>query len=117
MARPRRKRIAVTNHVEEKYSWVQVGSTIICYRHPDGWCKVRHFAEAKRLTPFHDAELAQCTKDINSLLGRVEKNNKDQKRNLSILETPKGLFLAWVEHRSISPYDEKTDIERALGLK
>jgi len=90
---------------------------VICYPDPGGGCKVWQFAETKKLTSFHDGELARCTKQINSLLRSVEKNNKDPKRNLCILDTPNGPFLAWTEHGNIGPYDKPTDIEEAFGLK
>ena len=101
-----------------KFTWAisSDGTTVKCSRSPADNQFIVYFAEAKRLSSFHDAELAQVTKELNAILERVGKNNKNAKRKLAFLNTPKGLFLAWSEYGDITPYDDDAKIEKALGL-
>jgi hypothetical protein len=69
------------------------------------------------VTPFHDAELAQATKEINAVLSRLEKGNKDSGRKLSLIEFQNRHLLVWAEYGAVGPYDDEATIIEALGLK
>jgi hypothetical protein len=59
----------------------------------------------------------QATKEINSLISKIVRNNKDPNRMLSILDTPKGPFIAWTECDNVSADDDEVTIREALALK
>jgi hypothetical protein len=84
---------------------------VYCFTSPDGFQTVANLWEATELTPFHDAELAQATKDINSILMKVQKKNKDRYRTLSFVQFNSRHFLV------VGPYDDHKKIEKGLRLK
>jgi hypothetical protein len=89
----------------------------MCFEYPDNMQEIWKFVKVKRRTPFHDKELALCTKEINAILARAEKNNKDPKRKLAILTTHRGPFPVWSEYGAVGPYDDESKIDKALGFK
>ncbi len=97
--------------------WVIFDGRVICYRSPIDGQSQPAFAVATKLTPFHDNTLAQATKEINAVLIKVQRANKDSKRKLAIIQTHKGPMLAWTEYGAVGPYDEDAEVEQALGLK
>jgi hypothetical protein len=99
------------------YSWMKIGSDVYCFTSPQGWQTVTNRWEATELTPFHDAELAQATKDINSILMKVQKNNKDRSRTLSFVQYNSRHFLVWAKYDAVGPYDDHKKIEKELRLK
>lgn len=96
---------------------------VFCYDGPDFDCNSANFVSARRLTSFHDAELAQCTTEINALLSKLQQGNAQSHRQLAVLRAPNGLFLAWVEDGISSapgiapPSKEDEEIEKALGIQ
>src|SRR5262245_36697312 len=107
---------------KKKYSWVALEPPdgILCFQSSDDTQMIgkrprQSLQVAKRLTPFHDAELAGCTKEINEILAVVRERNRDPKRELAFLRVPDGLFLAWTTH-AVSSEDDPAEIERVLGI-
>ncbi len=100
---------------KSKFSWMKVNGVVHCYEHPDDLQVIAKFKEARRRSSFHDAQLARCTKEINRILDKVKRNNKNEKRELAILRTSGGLFLAWTEYGAVGPYDDNA--EKRLGIK
>jgi hypothetical protein len=96
---------------------MKIGRHIMCFKDPDDFQTVARFQEVKTLTESHDAELRKCTKEINTILARIEKNSKKRNRQLAILTTPRGLMLAWTEYGAVGPYDDDSVIDKALGFK
>ena len=88
---------------------------VVCYRNDDARCVVASLVGVKAESAFHDASLAKCTNEINTLLGNMKESNKDKGRELEFLITSKGLLLAWTNH-AIGPEDEESEINRALGI-
>ena len=96
--------------------YVIVGDDCWCIK---DWWNVQHdikFAEAKRQSLFHDETLADYTKKINSLLAEADTKKKDKNTVLSILSTPKGLFLVWAKYGPVGPDADEEEIVKALGL-
>ena len=100
----------------KKRTYVQKDDKVYCFQEDDEKCKVINVHEAKTLTTFHDADLAQATKEIHAILEEVGRANRDLDRELAFLRTPDGLFLAWTVH-AIGPEDEEEEIKKALGLQ
>jgi hypothetical protein len=96
-------------------NYIEIEGGVFCFPSFDHHCFGAKFAVAQKLSPFHDAELQQCTKEINALLAGVKK--KKPGRELCTLLTPKGLFLAWTSHDAVSAYDDEAKLNKALGLK
>jgi hypothetical protein len=100
---------------QPKLSWMMINGVVYCYENPDDLQVMAKFKAVKRLSSFHDAQLARCTKEVNRILDKVKRNNKNPKRELAILRTSGGLFLAWTEYGAVGPYDD--DAEKRLGIK
>jgi hypothetical protein len=98
-------------------SWIMIDNQVRCYISPDSLQTLTNLWEATELTPFHDAELAQATKDINSILTKVQKKNKDRNRTLSFLEFNNRHFLVWAQYDAVGPHDDHKKIEKRLRLK
>jgi hypothetical protein len=73
--------------------------------------------EADELTDFHDAELARATREINAIVDRIQKNNKDPERNLSFIQFKNRHLLVWATYGAVTPYDDDATIIKALKLK
>jgi hypothetical protein len=103
------------------YGWgVDQGTLKVkCFKSSDDTqiiTKNNQLASAARLTPSHDEALQQATKEINAILARVMKANKDPNRQLSFLRIPTGLFLAWTED-GVSARDDEHTVNKALGIE
>ena len=90
---------------------------IRCFKSPRGDCKVTSLWETDELTSFHDAELADATKEINNILKRLNESCKGQDKELSFIEVENRLFLVWTENETIGPHDDPDTIRKALSLK
>jgi hypothetical protein len=99
-----------------KYSYVIKGKKCVCAKGKGGQT-VLNLWEAEELTEFHDAELAQATKEINAIFGRIQKNNKDPNRTASFIEFQNRHFLVWASYGYVTPYDDDATIIKALKLK
>jgi len=91
--------------------------TIDCFKDPLDRQTVTKLWEAGGLTSFHDAELAQATKEINTILGKIEKGNKDRKRKLSFVKFRNRLFLVWAGYGAVGSHDDEKTVMKALRLK
>jgi hypothetical protein len=95
------------------WNWLIQGQTFHCFKD-----QVSRQLQAKlhepSVTPFHDAELMQATKDINKILDRVR--NKDPNRTLSFIVFKDQPLLVWATYGAVSPDDEEATIARTLGL-
>lgn len=79
---------------KKKYGWCtdQASLKVKCFESSDDTQIQAKLATSPNRTPFHDAELQQATKEINSILAKVNKTNKDSKRELAFLRVPGGFF-------------------------
>ncbi len=67
--------------------------------------------------PAHDEDLMHATKEINAILRKVAKNNSRKDLELHLLDTPRGLLLAWANCDAVSGDDDDEAINQALGVK
>ncbi len=88
--------------MESMYKWY-------CAPSMDGTCEVirctlggstqfvtKDFLLEAEPSPFHDENLVQATRQINQIFARLEKKgNIEGERELTVLQTPQGHFLAW----------------------
>jgi hypothetical protein len=107
-----RKRVA-------RRSWVIdiSGRRILCFADPKADCVVLSvvgFLGAQELTPFHDAQLANATRAINAV---VRKMRPPSGFDLSILISPDGPFLAWVQDNAIGSQDLAEVINTTLEIQ
>jgi hypothetical protein len=66
------------------------------------------------ISKFHTEELEKATLQINAILERVPKH--DDQTELSILQTPHGLFLAWTQESDEGvTIDNEDEIRKFLG--
>jgi hypothetical protein len=80
------------------YSWSIIGDYIRCYSGGNTQFITQDFlVEATELSPFHDEELAGATREINEIFARIEQGNRAGERELAVLLTPLGHFLAWTQ--------------------
>ena len=101
------------------YSWVIGPKTrkVYCYRSPRADQQVAGLWEAEKLTSFHDAELAKATKEINAILSKIQKGNRDPDRTLSLVLFQNRPFLVWASYEIVGPDDDEAMIMKTLGLK
>lgn len=97
-------------------NWIMKGNHVTCAKGPGGQTLV-NFWEAGELTEFHDADLARATKEINAIVGKIEKNNKDPKRTVSLIEFQGRHLMVWANYGAVTPYDDDDTIIKALKLK
>jgi hypothetical protein len=100
-----------------KYSWILSTDGVVCYKNPTAYQTLTNLWEAEELTEFHDAELAQATKEINAILSKIEKRNKDTERKLSFVQFQNRHFLVWANYGYVGPDDEEEEIVQTLKLK
>jgi hypothetical protein len=100
-----------------KLSWFlnPVSHKLFCIRTPGPACIVTSLWEASG--EFYDPRLMRATKEINDILERLSKENKDRNKELSFIEVENRLLLVWTEHGMIGPDDDPGTIKKALGLK
>ncbi|MFL6467990.1 MAG: hypothetical protein ACJ72Z_08540 [Pyrinomonadaceae bacterium] len=70
---------------------------------------------------FHDDPIRELTDEINEKLHKLGRRPPSPNLKLSFLWTPRGVFLAWVEHTDKPPTgvkgtDSPSENDRALGL-
>ncbi|HEX2450741.1 MAG TPA: hypothetical protein VHJ69_06360 [Gemmatimonadales bacterium] len=88
-----------------------------CFRWTESWQTLTNLWETTDLTAFHDAELAQATKDINAILRRLEESNKDSNRKLSFIRFRNRHFLVWARYGAVGQFDDDETIVQELKLK
>jgi hypothetical protein len=70
------------------------------------------------ISKFHTERLEDATRDINAILEEVAEHDKDRppRADLSILETPDGLFLSWTQSSGEGvAIDDEDEIKKFLG--
>ncbi len=87
-----------------------------CYASQIPGCLSTKIIVPDKLAPFYNAELAQATNELQTVLDGVRLNNTDPNRELSFINTPKGLLLAWVTPL-ITRQDGDDEFLRALGIQ
>jgi hypothetical protein len=102
----------------DAYQWVfdDHYKHVTCAKGP-GAQTVNKLWEAEELTEFHDSELDRATKRINAIMDRIEKNNKDSERTLSLIEYQGRHFLVWATYGAITRYDDDETIIKAWKIK
>jgi hypothetical protein len=98
------------------HNWIKKNNHVTCAKGAGGQT-VAGLWEAEELTDFHDAELARATKEINAIVEKIEKNNKEPKRKLSLIEFQGRHLMVWAEYGAVTPYDDDETIIKALKLK
>jgi hypothetical protein len=101
----------------QTYTWVLDPHGLICYHSPDSFQTITKLWETTERTGFHDAELAQATKEINGILSALEKRNRDSERKLSFIQFQNQHFLVWARYGAVGPHDDPTTLIKALKLK
>lgn len=80
----------------ENHSWWIAGDNIFCDCVYSGWGE--EFLTAKRLSEFHDQDLAVLSKKLNRMLEPLRAKGKKLGKDLGLLTAPNGIFLAWTTH-------------------
>ncbi|NPV63686.1 MAG: hypothetical protein HPY61_13865 [Methanotrichaceae archaeon] len=99
-----------------KYTWILSPQGMLCYSDPLGGQTIGRLWEAEYQTAWHDSTLARATKEINSILRKIDESNENPKRRLSFVEFRNRLLLVWAEYDVVGPEDDDDEIARALGL-
>jgi hypothetical protein len=105
---------------EPTYQWLCADrdcNNMDCF--PSSWNTqtISQLWETNGVSSFHDGELAQATAEINAILGKIEKDNKDPKRKLSFINVRGRHLLVWAQYGAIGPDDDEKTVIKALGLK
>ena len=99
------------------YSWYLGPHGLICYSYPQSYQTITKLWGTTEFTDFHDAQLAQATKEINGILDQLEKNNKDKERKLSFIRFRNQHFLVWARYGAVGQHDDEKTIVEELKLK
>ena len=97
--------------------WKQGDGSIHCTGTSGPKCK-RGRCLCGSISEFHTERLEIATRDINAILEQVAKDDRDRPpgADLSILETPDGLFLAWTQSSDEGvAIDNEDEIRQVLG--
>lgn len=73
-----------------------IDQRVQCFELEVGGQIVADLWEAERLTPFHDAELAKATREINAILSKIEKKQQRPKAQALIHPVPESSILGLV---------------------
>ncbi len=101
----------------QTYSWTLNPHGMLCLPDKESYQTLTNLWETTELTAFHDADLAQATKQINGILSRLEKSNKESERKLSFIRFRNRHFLVWARYGAFGPLDQDKTIIRELKLK
>lgn len=100
-----------------KLDWVMTSNgKVHCFKSETSNCFVSGLYTADQLTAFHDAQLAEVTKEINGLLERAARTRSDPTTELSLIAVGNGLMLAWTEPTETSPASPADEVVRALQI-
>jgi hypothetical protein len=99
------------------YSWMLDPHGLTCYASTDSYQTITKLWGTTELTAFHDAQLAQATKEINGILDQLEKNNRDKERKLSFIRFRNQHFLVWARYGATGQHDDEKTIVKELKLK
>jgi hypothetical protein len=101
---------------DHDHNWIKKNEHVTCAKGPGGQTVVSLW-EAEELTEFHDTELARATKEINAIVDRIQRSNKDPQRTLSLIEFQGRHLMVWANYGAVTPYDDDETIIKALKLK
>ena len=101
-----------------RYNWILGPGGLRCYRSSSGGQHVVSLWEPEEKSIFHDEVLMKASKEINAILGKVDKDNQDKKRVLSWIEYQNRHLLVWVTYDDFVGRDDDPDtVRKALKLK
>ena len=95
----------------------QLGNGIVCTSTGGLNCPLAKLL-CGSISEFHTERLESVTKKINAILQEVVQDDEDRPpgANLSILETPDGLFLSWTQSSDEGvAIDNEDDMRKFLG--
>ena len=99
------------------YAWAMSGNYVLCFKSVFGGQDVAKLWETTQLSEFHDVELARATKEINAILGKLEKSNGDPDRKLSLIRFRNRHLLVWARYGTVAEGDDDAEIIKALKLR
>ena len=102
---------------EKKYSWSFKDGKMNCCESTTSTCNVAKLWGVTGLTTLHDSELQQATLEINAILDRARKTNRDKKRELHFVQVEDRHMLAWVHSDLSGPLAKPRAIDKMLKLK
>jgi hypothetical protein len=98
------------------YDYIQTNKGVSCFESKTDMCGIIPLVNATSLSDWHDEPLQQATYEINSILEKIAEANKDDSKCLSLLKTPKGLFLAWTKKAMTSLHNDQDELCRELRI-
>jgi hypothetical protein len=91
---------------------------VYCFNSKKSTCTVRTKLWEARASDVHDAELQTATQEINEIIERTERRNRDASRHLHFVHFHGGLMLVWCANtKVVSSSDSRADIAKALRVK
>lgn len=102
---------------EKKYSWSFKDGKMNCCESTTSTCNVAKLWAVTGLSALHDSELQQATKEINAILERAGKTNRDKKRELHFVQVEDRHLLAWVHSDLTGALARPQTIDKILKLK
>lgn len=106
-----------TETTPKKYSWSYKDGKMNCCASEKSTCNVSKLWEVSAVAPFHDAELARATKEINAILTTARRSNRTPGRELSFVQIEGRHLLAWVHDDLVSPNNDQRVVRKMLKLK
>jgi len=92
--------------------------SVVCFASANSMCTVKATLLEGGRSDFHDAELQNATQEINKILDRIERDNRDVSRHLSFIDFQNRLMLVWSKHsETVSRVDTDREIAKALKIK
>lgn len=101
----------------KKYSWSWKKGKMNCCISEKSSCNVAKLWDVSALTPFHDVELQQATREINAILASAGKTNRTPGRELRFVQIEDRHLLAWVHDDLVSPNNDRRVVRKMLKLK
>lgn len=90
---------------------------IKCLKSSINDCTVTGLWQADR-SDFHDADLQNATKQINKILARIERDNRDGSRHPRLIKFQNRLMLVWVQRgHLVTSQDDDAEIAKALRIR
>jgi hypothetical protein len=94
------------------------GGSVVCFKDSAGGQTITSLWETGEASLWHDEVLKKATKEINAILGKVDKANKDKKRVLSLIEYQNRHLLVWATYEDVvNSADDEPTVRKALKLK
>jgi hypothetical protein len=122
---PQDKDTGTTGDTSRNWGWITILGRlyVVCYPSPSAQCHViglnadgsYGLVAPKETSTFHDETLAEATKEINSILTRIVRENSEPNRGLHFIQVPNGLLLAWGVEVA-DKQDEDSAVEQILGI-